>query len=95
MVSTAKEGIFKRETTLIFEIQGTGKLPSHYKTLAKVFYKPAIQKLERLQWHNRIVHFIEELSLKEQPPSLDDAISTICGYLLGQEGIEYVHQSDS
>jgi len=94
MASTAKEGFFKRETTIIFEIHGSGKLSSHYKPVAKILYQPSMSKLARLEWHNRIVGFIEELTLREQPPSSDDAVSALHGHLLGQDGIENVCRLD-
>ena len=95
MVSTAKEGIFKRESTLIFEIRGSGRLPSNYKPLAKIVYEPPISKAARLEWHWRIVNYLDQLTLEDDAVTLDDALLTLHGHLVGEDGIETVLHKDA
>jgi hypothetical protein len=90
MVSTAKDGIFKRETTFVFEVKGKGRLPSDYKPMVKILYEPSLSKQARLEWHGRIVRFLDGLTSREDIANVDDAVSTLHGHLITEDGIEAV-----
>jgi hypothetical protein len=87
-VSTVKEGVFKRECTIVFQIQGYGKLLSYYKPALKIFYEDSIPKSARLEWHGRIVEYLDRIITEDDSFSLDNALLKLHNYLVGQVGIE-------
>jgi hypothetical protein len=55
MVSTAKEGLFKRESTMIFRVLDSGNRRKNYDPLVKIIYAISVSKQDRLAAHDEIV----------------------------------------
>ncbi len=88
MISTAKEGIFKRESTVIYRIHGAGMQRKNYEPLVKILYPNTASKQDRLKTHDEIVFFINEKADTKEPTDLDEILLTLNGYLSGERKIE-------
>jgi hypothetical protein len=88
MISTAKEGIFKRESTVIYRIHDAGKRRKNYEPLAKILYSESVSKQDRLKAHEEIVFFINEKADTQEPDDLDEILLSLNGYLAGEGKIE-------
>ena len=91
LVHTAKESIFNGETTVVFEILGSGKVPYlDHMAVLKILYENSTPKAVRRQWHGRIVEYLDRLAAQDESVSLYDAIMSLHGFLDGQDGIENI-----
>ena len=80
MVSTTKEGLFKRQSTMILEMP-VGQLDPR-RAVAKIIYSPSLCPSDRLQMHDALA---KSLDAAGESKSLGTAISscTECLMVLG------------
>jgi hypothetical protein len=81
MVSTTKEGLFKKNSTMILEMPH-GQLDLR-RPVAKIIYTPSLRASDRLQMHELIVKLLDESG---DSITLGNAIKSI-SELLKERGI--------
>jgi len=92
MVSTAKEGITKGYSTVIFRIHGSGTQRKNYEPLAKILYVDSASKQDRLKLHDAIVSFINENADAKEAPDLQDILLRLNGQFPAQDKVaHFVH----
>ena len=77
IVSTAKEGLFKRFSTVILE-GNSGSLATEMRPCGKLIYADALGGKERLQIHDCLVNFLDE-SGDDTGMMLGDSLEVIFG----------------
>jgi hypothetical protein len=83
VISTAKEGFFKRQSTIIIKGDRVQD-KANARPCAKVIYTPSLKSSDRLSLHDGLANQIDELG--EQGLSLGTAID-LCFKELKQRGI--------
>jgi hypothetical protein len=81
MVSTAKEGLFKPQSTMVFEMP-KGQLEPR-RAVAKIIYTQSLLASDRLQMHDAICKMLDESG--ETMP-LGEAVDT-CSSFLKRRGV--------
>jgi len=74
LISTAKDGLFKRESTVIFRINDVGSRTRNYEPLVKILYADGVSKRDRRKVHDDIVFYLNERADAKKPPSLDEIL---------------------
>ena len=74
MINTAKEGLFKKQSTMIVALAG-----SSMRTVGKIIYTPSLRSSDRLQFHDMIAKFLDEDSR-----SLSTALNAMGTFLRGR-----------
>ena len=77
-VSTAKEGLFQKESTLILETKignTTEAVPAGLRPCGKVIYSPTLRKSDRLQFHDLIAKTLDAAG--EEGCTLEEALDQI------------------
>jgi len=79
-VSTAKEGLFQRESTIILEPNTSntvraGAAAAGLRPCGKVIYSPTLRKGDRLQFHDTLAKMLDDLG--EEGCTLEEALEQI------------------
>jgi hypothetical protein len=80
MVSTAKEGFFKRQSTVVYEIRSSDGISDRHP-LIKFLYSPTLSSGERLSQHENIVEILDRLGSENDSLSLEDAVFKVDDFL--------------
>jgi hypothetical protein len=65
MVSTAKEGLFKKQSTMILEGDMLHDRAADWRPCGKLFYASSLRSKDRLQFHDAIVELLDQLGEEE------------------------------
>lgn len=83
MISTAKEGIFKKQSIIFSDISGGMSSRQH---IAKLLFVDFISSSQRIEFHDIIAHFIDEAGMSGK--SLRDTLTNLFDGLR-KEGVAF------
>jgi hypothetical protein len=83
MISSAKDGLFKKQSIVFWDLNAG---MASRRQIAKLFFNEFLSSAQRIEFHDLIVHFIDEAGMSEK--SLRDTLDELFDGL-GKEGAAF------